>query len=122
MVFIISFSALLACYNFAVIKSYKVGYDKGYKDLWHYLQAVMVLLVVVYHSTDWKDFISYGIVYYVIFESLLNLLRQKHVFYVSKDGSFSDKIRSKLYGKHPHIKEGIIKTILIFTALWLKFY
>jgi hypothetical protein len=62
---------------------------------------------------------KYCLLYYVIFESVLNLLRKKHVFYVSKDGSQSDKLRSKIYGKHPQIIEGIIKTILTIIAVKL---
>ena len=33
-----------------------------------------------------------------------------------------DRLRYKIYGKHPQIFEGIIKTTLLFIALWLRFY
>lgn len=120
MIFVISFAAIVAMYNYCVIQSYEDSYNKGFKDLWHYLQSAMVVLVLVWHVSTLKEFISFGLIYYFIFESLLNLLRQRHIFYVSKDGSKSDRIRYKIYGKHPQIFEGIIKTILIITALWLR--
>lgn len=121
MIFVISFAAIVACYNWAVIKSY-VGYRKEFVDDWHYFQAAMVILVLVWHVSSLKEFISFGLIYYVIFESLLNIFRGKHIFYISKNGSKSDKLRFNIYGKHPQITEGIIKTILIFIALWLRFY
>ena len=43
MIFVISFAAIVACYNWAVIKSY-VGYRKEFVDDWHYFQAAMVIL------------------------------------------------------------------------------
>lgn len=120
MIFVISFALIVAAYNYCVIQSYEDNYNKGFKDLWHYLQSGMVVLVLVWHVSTLKEFISFGLIYYFIFESTLNLMRQRHIFYVSKDGSFSDRVRFKLYGKHPQIFEGIIKTILLITALWLR--
>ena len=122
MIFVISFALIVAAYNYCAIQSYEDNYNKGFKDLWHYLQSGMVVLVLVWHVSSLKEFISFGLIYYFIFESLLNLLRQKHIFYVSKDGSKSDRLRYKIYGKHPQIFEGIIKTTLLFIALWLRFY
>lgn len=120
MIFVIGYAILMAGYNSAVIHSYKT-YDEGYKDLWHKLQALVVFYVIAWHNSglNWL-FLSDGIMYYCIFESALNLLMERHIFYVSKDGSSSDRIRYKIYGKHPQITEGIIKTILIFIALWLR--
>jgi hypothetical protein len=120
MIFVISFAALVACYNYCVIESYDDNYNKQYKDLWHYLQSAMVVLVLLWHVTTLKEFISFGLIYYVIFETMLNLLRGLHPFYVSKDGSKSDKIRYKLYGENPENKEAILKTILILIAIWLR--
>ena len=47
MIFVISFAAIVACYNYCVIESYDGKYDKGFKDLWHYLQSAMVVLVLL---------------------------------------------------------------------------
>jgi hypothetical protein len=120
MIFVISFALIVACYNYCVIESYQGYYDKGYKDLWHYLQSAMVVLVLLWHVSSLKEFISLGLIYYVIFETMLNLLRGLHPFYVSKDGSKSDKLRYNLYGENPENKEAIVKFIIIVTALWLK--
>lgn len=140
LVFFISFAAIVACYNYCVIQSYEDKYNKGYKDLWHYLQSAMVLLVLAYHVSDLKEFVAFGLVYYVTFESLLNLLRQENIFYVSKDGSKSDRVRYIIYSAVPKIVnwilwkfgskkqvkikveviEGIIKITLIIIASWIR--
>lgn len=105
---------LYAINDYFIIESYS---KIDFKKYWHYSKFLIVLLTLyLIEGLTW-NLLAYYILYYVIFESLLNLLRKKHIWYVSKDGSFSDKLRWKLFEQDTLVYEGIIKILLLGIAI-----
>lgn len=111
---IILISLLWAFNDYFIIKSYE---NIKYKAYWHYTKFSLVGLSIFLISGFVVNLIAYYILYYVIFESLLNVLRGKKINYVSEDGSFSDKLRWKLFEQDTLVYEGIIKILLLGIAI-----
>lgn len=103
---------LLALNDYFIIKSY-VGYRKNFKQYWHYSKlAIVTYFGYILHGLE-IDLIRYFLLYYLVFEPCLNLLRNKNIFYVSRDGSKSDKLRSQIFGN----KTFYFELLLRITAL-----
>jgi hypothetical protein len=109
---------LFALNDYFIIKSY-VGYRKTYKQYWHYSKlAIVTYFGYLLHGLE-IGLIGYFLLYYIIFEPTLNLLRGKNIFYVSRDGSKSDKLRSDIFGNKTFYFEllFIITAIIIYILL-----
>lgn len=108
---------LFALHDYAVIKSYNTKYYKEYKRYWHGLKLAIVILTGILICGINLLLVAYLLGYYVIFESVLNIARGLPLFYVSKDGSVTDKIRFGLFGKYSKVAEGCIKLICVITII-----
>lgn len=112
MVYNIILFLLFALNDYFIIKSY-VGYKKQYKQYWHYSKLAIVCLVGWMLNGFTVGLIEYFLLWFITFEPCLNLLRGKNIFYVSRDGSKTDKLRSSIFGN----KTFYIELLLRITAI-----
>lgn len=112
MVYNIILFFLFAINDYFIIKSY-VGYRKNFKQYWHYSKFSIVCLIGFMLNGFTVELIKYFLLYFIIFEPVLNLLRGRNIFYVSRDGSKSDKLRSDIFGN----KTFYIELLLRITAI-----
>lgn len=118
----ISLIILFAFFNYYIISSYGTNWVKKHKDNWHTVQFLIVCLTAFLIFGWTKELIIAGLVWYSLFEPTLNFLRfgWSKIFYVSVDGSFTDKLRTKVFGKYAQIAEGAMKAIAIGIIIWIK--
>lgn len=115
-ILIIILILLYSLHDYYVIGSYSKAKFKRY---WHFAKFIIVALTGYLIFGFSKELIAFYLLFYVIFESVLNILRKKPLLYVSKNGSFSDKLRTQLFGEHVTVYEGIIKVMCIIIAIIL---
>lgn len=100
---------LLALHDYYVIKSYGNSYTPKYKDYWHWCKFWFVALVgYMLYGATWETAAFY-MLYYIVFETALNVFRSLPIFYVGVNGV--DGLKGRLFRKYDTLVEGILKAV-----------
>ena len=110
--------ALYAIHDYFIIQSYGEKWNAKFMSYWHQAKLAIIVLTGFLICGLTVDLIVFYLLYYVLFETVLNGLRKRKIFYLGTKGL--DGFRRKIFGKHVYIAEAVMKLCAVGVIVWLK--